>query len=95
MAKSKNMNPKGISEKGIGKMMILEAIKLEESMVDLLRVETRLLKRHLIKDYSRADIIKFNKIMKYLMFSIMILDERIRAGIELIEKDTKSDNPPK
>jgi hypothetical protein len=89
MAKSKN-----IDEKTLGKIMIINALKLEESLADLLRCEARYLRKQIKKNMeNHEEIYKINKIGRYLLFSITLIDDRIKTGLDLIEKDaSKPDN---
>jgi hypothetical protein len=87
MAVSKNCN-----DKTLGRMVILNALKLEETLAGLLRTEARLLRKQITKASDHEEIININKVIKYLLFSISMIDDRIRTGIELMEKDSEKMN---
>lgn len=81
---------KNIDEKLIGKKMILTAIKMEDTLANLLQVEVRILKKKLTNNCPNDDIQNVNKIIKNIILTLTVLDDRIKNGMELMEKDSAS-----
>lgn len=77
---------KSIDEKVIGRKMILSAIKMEESLAKVIQVETQLIRKQLKEGNSQENIININKSIKNVIMSLMILDERIKSGLDLLDR---------
>lgn len=77
---------KSNDNKDIGKKMILSAIKMEESLSRVIKVETQLIRRQLHEGNSKEELVDINKTIKNVIMSLMILDERIKTGLHLLDK---------
>jgi hypothetical protein len=79
---------KDIDEKKIGRRMLLNAVKMEESLAELLRAEAKILRKSTIEGASNEDIQRTNRIIRYLFFSMTMIDDRIKTGLSLINQDS-------
>ncbi len=78
---------RNLEDKMLGKMIILNAVKMEESLAEILRMEVKAIKKQIKVNGNSdiEDIQKANKVLKYVLYSLTILDDRIQAGLELIK----------
>lgn len=83
---------KNIDKKEIGKRIILNSLKLEESLAEVLRSEARLLRKRAIEKENLEEIQRINKVLKYVLFSLTMIDDRIKAGLELMEDNSSKSN---
>ena len=58
-----------LNKKELGKKIVLSAIKMEESLSDLLRAEARLLRKKCKDGAGREDLIRVNKMIKHVIFT--------------------------
>lgn len=84
---------KSIDEKTIAKKMIFNALSMEESLAVLLHAEAKIIKKQLKDDnFNYEKINHINKTIKYILFSLTMVDDRIQTGLDLYKKSTsKSD----
>jgi hypothetical protein len=86
---------RNLDDKLLGKMIILNAIKMEESLAEILKMEVKAIKKQIRED-SNSDfenIHKSNKVIKYVLYSMTILDDRIQAGMELLKSKPYGPKP--
>lgn len=77
------MDEKVIDNKLIGKKMIETAISLDESLVEILKVEIRGLKQLAKNNNAPEEMHKINNLIKNIIIALTITDEKIRTGIDL------------
>jgi hypothetical protein len=80
-------NNKNLNDKMIGRMLLLNAIKLEKSLAELLMIEVKSVKRQLKRNSNIDYVRRTNKIIKYILYSLTMLDDRIQAGLKLLDKE--------
>lgn len=73
---------KNMDHEYIGKRMLLSAIKIEESLAELLCVEIKILRKQIGIGGSYDEYKNVNKIIKYLIFSLSIVDDRIQERMD-------------
>lgn len=74
-------------DRQIGYKLLFNAIKMESSLAELLRVETKIVKRRLKMSGNNLEDIKVNRRnLRYILYMLTILDNRIEAGMKLIGK---------
>lgn len=76
---------KNIDDRTIGIKILSSAIKMETILIDILRLETRILKKHNQEESINDDIKNMNRIIKYTLYSLTLIDDRIKLGIDLIK----------
>lgn len=74
-----------LDDKTVAKRTIMNSLKIEESLASLLRIETKLLKRNI--DIPNEEVKKINKTIKYLIYYLILIDDRIEKCFNIIEKD--------
>lgn len=74
-----------LDDKTVAKRTIMNSLKIEESLASLLRIETKLLKRNI--DIPNEEVKKINKTIKYLIYYLILIDDRIEKCFDIIEKD--------
>lgn len=79
---------KDIDEKRIGRKMLLNAVKMEDSLAELLKTEAKLLRRCAIDGANSEDIQRINKSIRYIIFTMTMVDDRINTGLSLINQST-------
>lgn len=72
---------------GVGKKLIASAIKIDESLADLLKVETQKIKKLLKTDTSTDTFKNSNLLLRNIIFALLLTDEKIQYGIDLLNKD--------
>lgn len=83
---------KSMDEKMIGKRMILNALQIEENLAGLLRSEIKVLRKRTFAGAGTEDIQKINKMIKYILFSFTLMDDRIKTGIDLMNNISSNKN---
>lgn len=78
---------KDLDNQQVGRMLIRNAINMEDSLAELLRIEVKSVKKRLKDDYDYEYLQRTNKLIKYILYSMSMLDERIQVGLELIKKE--------
>jgi hypothetical protein len=75
----------------IARKMIETAIKFDESLVEILKVEVKRLKQ-LAKSNSNSDIEelqKTNRLIKNIIIALSITDEKIKTGIDFYMSESE------
>jgi hypothetical protein len=78
---------KKLDNKYLGKKMLHDALIIEESLANLLQTEVKMLKKKNTMDNKPEDVEKLNKLIKYIIFTLTILDDRIKTGLDLMDSD--------
>jgi len=73
----------------IGKRMIESAVLLDENLAELLKVETKRIKKLINNNPSIDDLTKVNILIKNIIFAMNLTDEKIKNGIKLWELSEK------
>lgn len=84
------MNNKNIG-KLIGKRLIEAAVNLDESLVEILKVEVKRLKQLAKNNNDIAELQRINNLIKNIILALTITDEKIRTGIDLCLGNAESD----
>ena len=79
------MSVKSIDEKILARKMILNSLRIEESLVNILKAEVKILKKKSIIDLENIELQKLNRIIRYTLYVITILDERIQRGFDMLK----------
>lgn len=74
-----------LDDKTVARRTIMNCLKIEESLASLLRIETKVLRRNI--DVTNEEIKKTNKTIKYLIYYLILIDDRIEKCFDIIEKD--------
>lgn len=74
-----------LDDKTVAKRTIMNSLKIEESLARLLRIETQVLRRNI--DDTNEEVKKINKTIKYLIYYLILIDDRIEKCFDIIEKD--------
>ncbi len=80
-------------ERRLGLKIIQTAVKIEESLAELLKFNVTKMKKLSRKkgDESIEEIFEINKVTRNIIIALTLTDERIRMGLELI-KPKKNNN---
>ncbi len=76
--------------RSIGKKMIETAINLDESLVELLKIEVKRLKQLTKSENTLEELQRSNKLIKNIIMTLTITDERIKTALELYFDNTES-----
>lgn len=57
-----------------------------ESLADVIKAEAKLIRKKSMKCLDGKELQEVNKTIKYVIFLLMILDERVEKGIDRLEK---------
>ena len=71
----------------IGRRMIEAALKMEDNLAELLSVQIMHIKQLAAKDLNQ-EIVNANNLLRNIIFSLMLTEERIARGLELCEIKT-------
>ncbi len=77
---------KSIDEKNIARKIIVNALKIEGSLADILKTESKILKRKAILDTNADDIQIVNRTIKYVIFYLTIIEDRIQRSMDILKK---------
>jgi hypothetical protein len=66
----------------IGRRMIEAALKMEDNLAELLSVQIMHIKQLAAKDLNQ-EIVNANNLLRNIIFSLMLTEERIARGLEL------------
>jgi hypothetical protein len=66
----------------IGRRMIEAALKMEDNLAELLAVQIMHIKQLAAKDLNQ-EIVNTNNLLRNIIFSLMLTEERIARGLEL------------
>lgn len=75
---------KYLDQKALGKKIVLSAIKIEESLAVLLRSEAKVLRKCCLNRVEVDDIKRANRMIKYVLFTLTIIDDRIEKGLDMM-----------
>ena len=80
---------KNIDEKTIAKRIILNSLKIEESLADILKTELKILKRKMKTNMatSNDDIQQVNRTTKHVIYYLIIIEERIQKSLDIIKSN--------
>lgn len=78
-----SMDEKNLCNALIGKRMIETAVNLDESLVEILKVEVRRLKQLTKGNYAPEEMQRTNNLIKNIIMALTITDEKIKTGIDL------------
>jgi ribosomal protein S13 len=76
---------KKIDDNTICKRMLINAIKIEESLSELLIAEAKILRKMSVKDISYEELQSINRTIKHIIFSLTLVDEKVQKGLELYQ----------
>ncbi|MFV0341856.1 MAG: hypothetical protein ACK5JH_03055 [Anaerocolumna sp.] len=79
------MATKNIDEKSVAKKVILNSLRIEDCLTNLLKIETRFLKNKSDQDFNYDEIKKIDKSIKYLLYYLIIIDDRIQKCLDIIQ----------
>lgn len=82
------MEDNNLINKLIGKKMIENAINLDESLAEILRLEVRKLKILMKTANSPEELLKTNNMIKNIIIALTLTEEKIKMGIDLCCSDT-------
>lgn len=82
-----------MNNKLVGEKLIKAAISLDESLVEILKVEVKRLKQLTKNDINLEELKKTNKLIKNIILALMITDEKVRTGINLCMDNNEINNP--
>lgn len=57
-----------------------------ESLADVIKAEAKLIRKKSMKCLGGKELQEVNKTIKYVIFLLMILDERVEKGLDRLEK---------
>jgi len=75
----------------IGKKIIENAVKLDESLVDILKIEVRRLKQSIKSNNNLDELQRTNNLIKNIIIALTITDERIQTGIDLCMNNSETE----
>ena len=85
------MLSKKIDEKAIATKLIMSSLKLEESLINILKAVVKIFNKKNKTTIKDSELLKINKTLKYIIYAIFILDDRIQKGFDILyickEKD--------
>lgn len=83
------MDNKNADKLLLGKRMIETAINLDESLVDLLKIETRRLKQIIKEKNNFEEVQKTIKLVRNIIIVLTLTDEKIKTGLELYHESDR------
>ena len=85
------MLSKNIDEKAIATKLIMSSLKLEECLINILKAVVKIINKKNNTTIKVSDLHKLNRTLKYIIYAIIILDDRIQKGFDILyiskEKD--------
>jgi hypothetical protein len=63
---------------------MIKSLKIEESLAEILKSESKLIKSKSNTDLSIDEIQKVNRTIKYILYYLIIIDDRIQKCLDLI-----------
>lgn len=78
-----------IDNKTVAKKIIINSLKIEESLINLLRLETKILKRKSHIDLNNDEVHKINRKFKYFLYYLITINDRIDKCLDIIQKDNE------
>lgn len=86
------MEDKNLCNKMIGRKMIENAINLDESLAEILKVEVKKLKQLAKTTNTPEELLRTNNLIKNIIIALTLTEEKIRMGIDLCFSDTDKRN---
>lgn len=83
---------KVVNKKALGKKIILSALKIEESLADIMRLEAKILRKKCVNGAENEDIKRINNMIKNVLFTLTIIDDRIEKGFDLMNDNISEEN---
>lgn len=81
---------KTIDEKEIAKKLIIDSLKMEESLISVLKTEVKMLNKKINDNVDYAELQKLNKTLRHIIYVITILDDRIDKGLEILNNSKEN-----
>jgi len=81
----KNKNLTESQNLQLSKRMIESAVIMDENLAELLKVETKRMKKLINTNPSTDELIKINTLIKNIIYAMTLTDEKIKNGIKLLE----------
>ena len=81
---------KTIDEKEIAKKLIIDSLKMEESLISVLKTEVKMLNKKMNDNVDYAELQKLNKTLRHIIYVITILDDRIDKGLEILNNSKEN-----
>ncbi|TAH71474.1 MAG: hypothetical protein EWM47_04555 [Anaerolineaceae bacterium] len=78
------MNSKTVDNKIIAKKVILSTLKMENSLINVLKAQMRLIKKMMDKDDDYNEIKKTNASIRQILHAIHIIDDRIQKCLDIL-----------
>jgi hypothetical protein len=75
------------NEKYLGGKLILSALKLDESLAELLKIEVKWFKKFKMHNFDHDELKRMNTLLKNTIIALTLTEEKIRMGIELFNND--------
>lgn len=82
---------KNIDEKILAKKLIMDSLKIEESLVNILKLEVKVFNKKLNDNIEYSELEKLNKTLKHIIYVITILDDRIQKGFDILNNNSEKD----
>jgi hypothetical protein len=76
----------------IGKKIIETAVNLDESLVEILRIEVKRLKQLAKSDNATDELLKTSNLIKTIIMALTITDEKIRTGIDFFMSNSETEH---
>lgn len=73
----------------IGKKLIETAVNLDAALIEILKVEIKLIKKLLNQGTPTEDLQRANNLMKNVIMVLMLADDQIKTGMELCRERTQ------
>ena len=73
----------------IGKQLIVNAIKIDETLNEILRLEIRKVKKALNTDHEVDSINALSKTLRNVIIALTLTEEKIKTGMILCNVDSK------
>lgn len=86
------MDEKYTCNESIGKKMIEVALNLDESLVEILRIEVKRLKQLTKGDYAPEEMKRTNNLIRNIIMALAITDEKIKTGIDLCSSENETNH---
>ncbi|MDD4503955.1 MAG: hypothetical protein PHS15_03895 [Clostridiaceae bacterium] len=77
------MDEKNSSNELIGRKMIETAVSLDESLIEILKIEIRRLKQLAKTNNAPEELHRTNNLIRNIIMALTITDEKIKTGIDL------------
>lgn len=82
-------NKKHPQRNELGKNLIESAIKLDETLAELLKVEVKNIKKNLKNNTSIDNIQRSSNLLKNIIIALTLTEEKIKDGIAIWKEENK------